>query len=150
MDQNVVSMLEQLIKTQQKTLAVLEQLVETQHQLTHLLKELTKTPSTTDSVAATPSTEQLNPPDDNLWQNLQKRIKERITSPSYEAWFKPTQFAGIKGNTLIIRVPNALTADWLTSRYKNMVEELLMEVSSNITEVKFFPKSYEGRFQIIR
>lgn len=90
-----------------------------------------------DEVKSTPITAQADLPDNNLWRNLQKHIKERVSTPSYETWFKSAECVGIKDNTLLVQVPNAFAADWLNSRYKEMVEGILMEVSSTVNQVKF-------------
>lgn len=56
---------------------------------------------------------------------------EKISKPSFETWLKPTKLIEIheESKHAIISVQNSIERDWVDSRYKVFLEELLFEVT---------------------
>jgi chromosomal replication initiation ATPase DnaA len=70
-----------------------------------------------------------------VWNDALKEIKDQISKPSFETWFKATKPLSLEGNTFVLEVPHAFAADWLKSRYGKMIEEVLQKVTGN-AEIK--------------
>ena len=70
---------------------------------------------------------------DLIWNNFLDKIKEQISSISFEAWFKDTKLYKINGNTAIIIVPLNLHKKHLTENYITLIEETF----NNLTGTNF-------------
>lgn len=70
---------------------------------------------------------------DIIWNNFLDKIKEQISSISFEAWFKDTKLYKINGNTAIIIVPLNLHKKHLTENYITLIEEIF----NNLTGTNF-------------
>lgn len=70
---------------------------------------------------------------DIIWNNFLDKIKEQISSISFEAWFKDTKLYKINGNTAIIIVPLNLHKKHLTENYIALIEETF----NNLTGTNF-------------
>lgn len=71
-----------------------------------------------------------------VWHDALEEIQERVSRPSFETWFKPTKAVSFEENVFVFAVPHAFAADWVKSRYGNMIEEVLRNVTGN-NEIKF-------------
>jgi len=61
---------------------------------------------------------------DILWSNFLDRIKENISSFSYETWFKETKLYDLSDNTAIVIVPMNLHIKHLNENYKDLIEKI--------------------------
>lgn len=61
---------------------------------------------------------------DALWKNFLERIKENISSFSFETWFKETKLFDLSDNTAIVIVPMKLHIKHLTDNYKDLMEKI--------------------------
>jgi chromosomal replication initiator protein len=50
----------------------------------------------------------------NLWDEVLVRIETKVNKHSFYTWFRPTSFVAVRGNELVVRVPNPVFRDWLT------------------------------------
>ncbi len=66
--------------------------------------------------------------DASIWDQILARIETKVNRHSYYTWFKPTAFIADGGNSITVRVPNALFKDWLTKHYSVVLSEALAEV----------------------
>lgn len=71
-----------------------------------------------------------------IWNAALEEIKTQISKPSFETWFKPTKPISFEGNVFEFAVPHDFAANWLSSRYKNLIEEVLRGVTGN-PEIEF-------------
>lgn len=68
-----------------------------------------------------------------LWNNFLGKIKERISSLSYDTWFKDTRLYKIENGTAIIIVPMVLHKKHLEENYLDEIEEIF----NNLTDTNF-------------
>jgi chromosomal replication initiator protein len=73
----------------------------------------------------------------NLWDQVLGRIETQINSHSFYTWFKPTVYLGIRGNQLVVRVPDPVFRDWLTKHYSGVIAEALREAAHPGLQVIF-------------
>ena len=73
----------------------------------------------------------------NLWEQVLGRIETQINSHSFYTWFKPTVYLGVRGNQLVVRVPDPVFRDWLTKHYSGVISEALREAAHPGLQVIF-------------
>jgi chromosomal replication initiator protein len=77
-----------------------------------------------------------------IWNIAFEEIKTQVSKPSFETWFKTKKPISLEENTFVLATPHAFAADWLMSRYGNLIEEVLRGITGN-PEIKFktvYPK----------
>jgi chromosomal replication initiator protein len=73
----------------------------------------------------------------NIWEQVLGRIETKVNRHSFYTWFKPTSFVRDDGQSILIRVPNALFRDWLTKHYSAVLEEATAEVDRRGVSIVF-------------
>jgi chromosomal replication initiator protein len=72
-----------------------------------------------------------------IWARTLEAIQEKISKPSFETWLKQTEAVDLSGDTLIVSAPNDFARDWLESRYSDLVQATVREVTGTLLTVKF-------------
>lgn len=75
-----------------------------------------------------------------LWEMTLTDIKQQISKPSYETWFKSTLGLEIDENIFKVGVGNDFQRDWLETRYTSMLEEIISRIIGKKTFIKFIIK----------
>lgn len=75
------------------------------------------------------------------WENVLQMIRENISKPAYEMWFKSTN-AKLNGNTLTVIASNSFAKDWLETHYGEMILEAIKEVLGKPYDVIFTSNDY--------
>jgi len=73
----------------------------------------------------------------NIWEDILSRVQAKVNRHSFYTWFKPTAFVADDGQTVTVRVPNALFKDWITKHYSGVIAEALGEVQRSEALVSF-------------
>ncbi len=69
---------------------------------------------------------------EKIWEETLDRIKKKLSDPSYNTWFSNTTPLLVnKNDELIIKVPNNFIKDWLRSRYKQLLENVINNLTDN-------------------
>ena len=68
-----------------------------------------------------------------LWDKFLEKIKENISSLSYETWFKDTKLVSITENVATVIVPMPFHKKHLVENYKNIIENTF----NSLTSTKF-------------
>jgi chromosomal replication initiator protein len=72
----------------------------------------------------------------DLWGKALEEIEKKISKPSFDTWLKSTKAYSLKGDVLVITVPNEFTKDWLESRYTALIEETLYDITGEELKIK--------------
>jgi chromosomal replication initiator protein len=72
-----------------------------------------------------------------LWKSIYERISKQSDCETVQAWLQPVRAKDIEGDCLLLEVPNKLFSDWLTSHYKNSIEESASTLMSKPMSVRF-------------
>jgi chromosomal replication initiator protein len=64
----------------------------------------------------------------NIWSEILSRVQAKVNRHSFYTWFKPTAFVADDGESVTVRVPNALFKDWIMKHYSGVIGEALEEV----------------------
>ncbi len=65
---------------------------------------------------------------EEFWQNLLDLVHKRVNSKAFESWIKPISFVELKGNNLLVEVPDSFFKDWLETYYVSAIEEAAREI----------------------
>ena len=68
---------------------------------------------------------------DVLWENFLNKIKENISSLSYETWFKDTKLVSLRDNVATIIVPMPFHKKHLVENYSSIIENTFMQLVLN-------------------
>jgi chromosomal replication initiator protein len=72
-----------------------------------------------------------------IWEQVLARIETKVNRHIFYTWFKPTSFVDYDGQTVRVRVPNALFRDWLTRHYAGVLDEALADIDRRGCTVSF-------------
>ncbi|ACL68764.1 chromosomal replication initiator protein DnaA [Halothermothrix orenii] len=67
----------------------------------------------------------------HIWQETLSKIKEKLSNPSFRTWFSDTEAHSLVNNQLIVKVPNDFIKDWLESRYLELIEEVIKNLTNS-------------------
>ncbi len=59
-----------------------------------------------------------------VWNRIKERIKERIDEQGFKTWFEPTKGVSKADGVVFVEVPGAFFAEWIESRYKDVLDDL--------------------------
>ena len=65
----------------------------------------------------------------NIWEDVLTHVQAKVNRHSFYTWFKATSFVSDDGQTITVRVPNAIFADWMQKHYAGPIVEALAEVN---------------------
>ncbi len=73
-----------------------------------------------------------------IWDHFLEKIKEKISTLSYETWFKDTSLYSIDNGIYRIIVPMSIHKTHINDKYKDIIDELLSTEDSNYKKVEYF------------
>ncbi|RSK29197.1 chromosomal replication initiator protein DnaA, partial [Bacillus sp. HMF5848] len=86
----------------------------------------------------------------DLWKEALKRLKKKVSKPSYDTWLQATTAHALQNDVLIISAPNEFARDWLENRYSKIIGETIYDITGEELTIKFIiPKDpHEEDFSI--
>ena len=72
-----------------------------------------------------------------IWQDVQRRIEERIGVQNYEIWIKPIRMLALNGDLVSLEVPNRYYSDWVRDNYQQVFLEELAQAVGHPIRVEF-------------
>ena len=81
----------------------------------------------------------------NLWPQISKHIRERVSADGFERWFSNVTIAAVDGSTLRLGVPNPIHQFFIESNYLPIVRESVLLVAPTIEKVEFQPSEAESQ-----
>lgn len=72
-----------------------------------------------------------------IWKKTLSVIKDYLSTPSYETWFKSTKVIEEEESYLKIGVISEFARDWLRSNYLPLIKEVLKAVTGKEMEIEF-------------
>jgi chromosomal replication initiator protein len=82
---------------------------------------------------------ELNPSLQNPWQICLKKIQEKISSATFETWFRTTDLLINSDGHAFIRVPNQFFADFMEQNFSELIKNVLKECSITFNSLAFTP-----------
>ena len=74
---------------------------------------------------------------EELWINFLDILKNRISTVSYDTWFKDTKLIDIKDGKLIIKVPMTFHKQFLNDNYAELIEEIINSITGTNYDLDF-------------
>lgn len=73
----------------------------------------------------------------SLWRQTLDKLESELSKPSFETWLSSTELLEIKGDTLIISVPNEFAKDWLESKYAPLIRSAIQPILGRNVGLRF-------------
>ena len=71
-----------------------------------------------------------------VWEDVLKRVADKIDVSSLRVWFEGTAAVGLEPNSLLVVVPNTFAEDYIATRFKDMLDEEVRWLLSPTAEVR--------------
>lgn len=73
---------------------------------------------------------------ENLWQDVQNLLKERMSQPSFETWIGPLSFSELNGSVVTLHAQSSFNRDWILKNYRQPLQEAFEAVLTQPVEVR--------------
>ncbi|HTR38248.1 MAG TPA: DnaA N-terminal domain-containing protein [Bryobacteraceae bacterium] len=91
----------------------------------------------------TPPGEEIPDPSDP-WSQIRIHLRQRVSPEGYANWLRNTSFAGVADETLLVRVPDKETRQWLETEYAKLIESAICELRLPVGRIAFQTDSTVG------
>ncbi|WP_062201399.1 chromosomal replication initiator protein DnaA [Massilibacterium senegalense] len=81
---------------------------------------------------------------DDLWEKVLAEIREKVSKPSFETWFKQTSAHALLEDSIVVSAPNEFTKGWLESRYSEFISQIIEDLTGAPLEIKFTAPPGDG------
>ncbi|MGC8653644.1 MAG: chromosomal replication initiator protein DnaA [Candidatus Kryptoniota bacterium] len=71
------------------------------------------------------------------WEGCLKYVRQRVNNLSYKTWFAPIKAVGLRGESLVLRVPSQFFHDWLDEHYSTIISESVRSVLGENSKVEY-------------
>ena len=85
---------------------------------------------------------------DKIWNEFLVQINSKVSSASFNTWFKPLKLLDISEDKIILMNPGKVYVDQITNYYKDLIEDTLLEITGNIYILDFKEKYDENDYEI--
>jgi chromosomal replication initiator protein len=75
----------------------------------------------------------------STWDRVLDRIEAKVSTHSFNTWFRPTSFLAEDHASISVRVPNEWFSQWLEINYSGLIQEVLRDVGRPGLRVLFRP-----------
>lgn len=82
----------------------------------------------------------------NYWLQIQKALKKKIDTNSFETWFAPTAYIGQEENNLYIKVPNSYFKDWISFHYTDLINSSSLDLFGKAYNIKYIYEETTASF----
>ena len=77
---------------------------------------------------------------DIVWSNLLSKLKDKLSSLSYDTWFSETELYKLQDGKAIIIVPMLIHKKHLSDNYSDIISSILYEITNTNYELYFYLK----------
>ena len=74
---------------------------------------------------------------DTFWQHCLDKIRTKLSSQAYETWFSDVIIVSLHEEEVNLQVPNKFHYEWLESKYRHLIDEVIREVGENARIVNY-------------
>tara|TARA_B100001142_G_scaffold245647_1_gene245125 strand:- start:17764 stop:19104 length:1341 start_codon:yes stop_codon:yes gene_type:complete len=74
---------------------------------------------------------------EKFWQQCLEKIKNKITDQAFETWFKAVDIISLNKEEINLQVPNEFHYEWLESKYRHLIDEIIIEVGDHPKVVNY-------------
>jgi chromosomal replication initiator protein len=73
----------------------------------------------------------------NIWELIKSHLSRKISAEAYQNWLTKTAFLKTEGPKLWVRVPDAVTRDWILQEYSAEVWSAIRELNLSVREIVY-------------
>src|SRR6202158_2776372 len=73
----------------------------------------------------------------NIWELIKSHLSRKISAEAYQNWLTKTAFLKTEGAKLWVRVPDAVTRDWILQEYSAEIWSAIRELNFSFREVVY-------------
>ena len=74
---------------------------------------------------------------EKFWQQCLDKIKDKISDQAFETWFKTVNIISLNQEEINLQVPNEFHYEWLESKYRHLIDEIIIEVGDHPKVVNY-------------
>ena len=74
---------------------------------------------------------------ETFWQLCLDKIKNKISDQAFETWFKGVSIVSLGDEEVNLQVPNQFHYEWLESKYRHLIDEIIVEIGDNPRVVNY-------------
>jgi len=72
-----------------------------------------------------------------IWRSFLGEMEKNLGKASFETWLKTTRPISLKGENLIVEVPNEFTKSWIQNHYQNIISKALEKIGDISLRIHF-------------
>ncbi len=72
-----------------------------------------------------------------IWRSFLAEMENNLGKASFETWLKTTRPISLKGENLIVEVPNEFTKSWIQNHYQNIISKALEKIGDISLRIHF-------------
>lgn len=84
----------------------------------------------------------------NVWEHVKQRLITKLSAPAYENWIARTALDSFENGTLIVRVPDSATAEWIQEEYTPQIRQAVDELNVPIYHIRYVHSSPPKSFRL--
>ena len=73
----------------------------------------------------------------DVWEEALNELKDRLSVPTFETWFRSVKLASDAGDTITLEVPSEFAREWLDTRYRSLIESTLSDIKKEKIKLDF-------------
>jgi chromosomal replication initiator protein len=73
----------------------------------------------------------------DIWESIKSHLSRKISAEAYQNWLTKTVFLKTDGAKLWVRVPDAVTRDWILQEYSAEVWSAIRELNFSVREIVY-------------
>lgn len=76
----------------------------------------------------------------DIWEEALNELKDHLSVPTFETWFRSVKLASDTGDTVTLEVPSEFAKEWLDTRYRSLIESTLSDIKKKKVKLDFIIK----------
>ncbi|MEA3313526.1 MAG: chromosomal replication initiator protein DnaA [Caldisericota bacterium] len=72
----------------------------------------------------------------NIWKKALNELKEHLSVPTFETWFRKVELEKETANTVTLNAPSEFVKEWLETKYKSLIESTLSGLKNKDVKVE--------------
>ncbi|MBY0505998.1 MAG: chromosomal replication initiator protein DnaA [Bryobacteraceae bacterium] len=75
----------------------------------------------------------------NVWDQIKQALSLQLSTEGYQNWISPTTQEVVDGDVLVVRVPNAETAEWIEKEYSDAIWAVVRDARLPFRRILYQP-----------
>jgi len=71
----------------------------------------------------------------NTWEKVLNQIKDMLSVPAFETWFRPVEFVSETENELVLQAPSNLVKEILETKFRSLIKTTILEQTGKDLEL---------------